>query len=121
MAKFASTAVLDGTLDVISTATEEYVCNGQPATRAAAIAAAAHASAIALTSGDFTKSANGTGRQLTVAAKSITASAAQNNDHVAYCSASALLAVTTLPSVLTTTVGGTINVAAIAHQMPQPT
>jgi hypothetical protein len=94
MAKFAATSVLDAPLDLIATATEMYYCNGQPTDRADAIAKRS-AAAITLSGGDFAKSSSGSNRVLTVAAKSATATASQNTDHVALCSGSALLFVTT--------------------------
>lgn len=97
MAKFASTTVQDAALDVIATATEMYFCNGQPATRAAAISTKCHASAIVMSGGDFAKSGT-TDRVLTAAAKSVTATASQTVDHVALCTATTLLYVTTAPA-----------------------
>ncbi len=111
MSKFASVAALDGSLDIIATATEMYYCNGQPADRAGAIAAKS-AAAIALTGADFVKSTPVAGtRLLTVGAKTATATVAQNTDHIALCSGSQLLYVTTAPA-QTTNIGSPINSSA---------
>jgi hypothetical protein len=108
MAKFAAQAVQDASLDLIATATELYICNGQPATRAAAISQARHAAAIAMVGGDFVKSSASTDRVLTVAAKLATANSTGTVDHVALCTASTLLYVTTAPA-LTATSGQAVN------------
>lgn len=97
MAKFAALAVQDAPLDVIATATELYFCNGQPANRAAAISTKCHAAAIVMAGGDFVKTGS-TDRILTVGAKSVAANASQTVDHVALCSATTLLYVTTAPT-----------------------
>ncbi len=111
MAKFAAVAVQDAPLDVIAAGTEMYFCNGQPADRAAAIASARHAAAITMAGGDFAKSSVSTSRRLTVAAKSVTANSSGNVDHVAICSASALLYATTAPAQSANS-GAAINGAA---------
>lgn len=110
MAKFAAPAVQDAPLDVIATATELYICNGQPADRAAAIAAARHAAAIAMDGADFVKSGS-TDRVLTVAAQSTTANSTGTADHVALCTGSTLLYVTTAGA-LTATSGQPVGCSA---------
>lgn len=95
MAKFAAVTVQDAALDAVAASTEMYFCTGQPATRAAAIASKCHGSAIIMASGDFAKTTSSTDRVLTVAAKVVTATTAQNVDHVALCSGTTLLYVTT--------------------------
>lgn len=110
MAKFVAQAVQDAALDSIALATEMYFCNGQPANRAAAIASRCHAGSITMAPGDFAKSGS-TDRVLTVAAKSVTANASQNVDHVALCSGSTLLYVTTCPA-QTSNSGSAVNAAA---------
>lgn len=97
MAKFASDAVYDGALNVIAAATEMYYCNGQPVSRADAIARQS-APAIAMSGVDFALSTVGGNRRLTVAAKTTTVTVAQLTDHAALCSGSTLLYVTTAPS-----------------------
>ncbi len=118
MAKSAVTAVLDAPLDVIATATEMYPCEGQPTSRADAISKAASA-AIVLDSGDFAKSTQGTARRLTVAAQTATATASRPVDHVALCTGSVLLAVTTSPSQNANN-GSPINIAAFTIDSPLP-
>lgn len=95
MAKFASQAVQDGALDVIATAVEMYICDGQPTDRADAISKARHAAAIVMGAGDFAKTTSGGDRVLTVTGKTVTANSSGNIDHVALCTGSALLYVTT--------------------------
>jgi hypothetical protein len=109
MAKFASQAVQDAPLDVIATATELYITNGQPTDRADAISKARHASAIVMASGDYAKSGT-TDRVLTVTGKSVTANSSGNIDHVALCTASTLLYVTT-GAAQTANSGSSISVA----------
>lgn len=96
MAKSLSTAVLDAPLDAIAAATEMYYCNGEPTSRADAITKRS-ANAITMSGGDFAKSGTTT-RTLTVAAKSATANVSQNTDHIALCTGSALVLVTTAPA-----------------------
>lgn len=111
MAKFQIDAMLDAALSYISSnATEMYVCTSQPADRAAAITAAL-TGAITPT---FTGPANGdtSGRKLTSdqkAGQSITASGTAT--HIALCSGTTLLYVTTCTSQVLTS-GGTVTVPA---------
>lgn len=98
MAKFAALAVRDAPLDLIATATELYICDGQPTDRADAITRKRHASAITMAGGDFAKTGT-TDRVLTVTGKSTTASSSGNVDHVALCTGTTLLYVTTAPAV----------------------
>ena len=95
MAKFASLAVQDAPLDVVATATEMYLCNGQPTDRADAIAKARHAAAITMAGGDYAKTTSTGNRVLTVTGKSVTANSSGNLDHVALCTSTDLLYVTT--------------------------
>jgi hypothetical protein len=95
MAKFASLAVQDAPLDEIATATEMYICDGQPTDRADAISRSRHAAAITMAGGDFSKATSIGDRVLTVATKSVTANSTGTVDHVALCTNSALLYVTT--------------------------
>lgn len=110
MAKFASQAVQDAPLDVIATAVELYICNGQPTDRADAIAKARHAAAIVMAGGDYAKTTAGGNRVLTIAGKSATANSSGNVDHVALCTASTLLYVTT-GTAQTANSGSSITVA----------
>lgn len=110
MAKFASLAVQDAPLDVIATAVEMYICNGQPTDRADAIAKARHAAAITMAGGDYAKTGS-TNRVLTVTGKSVTANSTGTVDHVALCTASALLYVTT-GTAQTANSGSSVSVAS---------
>jgi hypothetical protein len=109
MAKFAAQVVQDAPLDQIAAATEMYICNGQPTTRADAISRSRHASAITMAGGDYVKSGT-TDRVLTVAGKSATANSSGTIDHVALCTASTLLYVTT-GAAQTANSGSSISVA----------
>jgi hypothetical protein len=110
MAKFAADSVYDASLDAIAAATEMYFCNGQPTSRADAITRQS-AAAITLTSGDFAKSTVSGNRVLTVAAKSATATVSQTTDHIALCTGTTLLYVTTAPA-QTTNSGSSVGSAA---------
>jgi len=98
MAKWQIDAMLDAALSYItSNATEMYICDSQPGTRAAAITA----SAIAAVVPTFQAIANGAvdGRKVDVDAKadrSITSS--KTVTHIALCSGTVLLYVTTCTS-----------------------
>lgn len=122
MAKFASDAVLDGTLDIIATATELYICTGasEPADRAAAIAASLIA-AHTLTSGDFSKAAGDTnGRKITVAQQAdLSLTGSGDATHIVLCTGAALLYVTTCTT-QTLTSGGTVTVPAWDVEIAEP-
>jgi hypothetical protein len=111
MAKFQNDAMLDAALAYISSnATELYVCASQPVDRAGAISS----SLIAAATPGFTGPANGdvSGRKLTVnevADESITGTGTAN--HIALCSGSTLLYVTTCGSQALSS-GGTVTVPA---------
>ncbi len=111
MAKWQIDAMLDAALAYISSnATELYVCSSQPATRAAAITAALAGPATP----SFTGPVNGdtSGRKLTVdeeAGMSVIASG--DATHIALCSGSALLYVTTCTTQALTS-GNTVTVPA---------
>ena len=110
MSKNLPTAVLDTPLDAVAAATEMYVCVGQPATRAAAIAASL-CNAIARASGDFSKGAGTpSGRALTVAAKSGACTVAGTGDHVVLCTSSAIVLIDTVVAAKTYSVGDTIQI-----------
>lgn len=110
MAKFITVAGQDAQLDYVAACTEMYFVVGQPATRAAAIAAATTA-AIPLTGADFAKSGAGA-RVLTIAAKSANGSVAGNADHIALCTATELRYATTAP-VQAVNVGALVSSAAL--------
>lgn len=111
MAKWQNDAMLDAALDYISTnATELYVCTGQPTDRANAIALALTGAATPT----FQANADGdvSGRKLEVdevADESITGTGTAT--HIALCSGSALLYVTTSTSQALSS-GGTVTVPA---------
>ena len=112
MGKWQNDAMLDAALDYVSTnATEMYVCTGQPTDRANAIALAL-TGAITPT---FQANADGdtSGRKLAVDAKtgqSITASGTAT--HIALCSGTTLLYVTTCTSQALSSGNGTVDVPA---------
>jgi hypothetical protein len=110
MAKFASQAVQDAPLDVIVTATEMYICNGQPTDRADAIAKARHASAIVMAGGDYAKTTSSGNRVLTVTGKNVVANSTGTVDHLALATSSSLLYVTT-GTAQTANSGSSITVA----------
>lgn len=111
MAKWQIDAMLDAALSYISSnATELYVCTAQPTDRANAISVALTGAATP----SFTGPADGdtSGRKLTVdqeASISITASGTAT--HIALCSGTLLLYVTTCTSQALTS-GGTVTVPA---------
>jgi len=99
MAKWQNDLVLDAALDYIrNNVTQESVCSGQPTTYAEATSSMKLAIKTGLTSGSFTGPANGdtNGRKLTVNQQaSITVDATGDATHVALCSGTVLLYVTT--------------------------
>ena len=109
MAKWQIDAMLDAALNYISTnATEMYVCTAQPATRAAAIstklAGPATPSFQAIANGDAS------GRKLIVDAEpDIAITASGDATHIALCSGTDLLYVTTCTT-QTLGSGGTVTV-----------
>jgi hypothetical protein len=119
MGKFLATIVQDAALDIIANSgTEMYVCAGQPTSRADAITRAG-APAISLSSGDFSKSSSGGARVLTVSGKTTTGDSTKTLDHVAICSGTALLAVTTCPAQPSAS-GVSITIAASTYTIDQP-
>lgn len=111
MAKWQNDAMLDAALSYItSNATEMYVCTTQPADRAGAIANAL-TGAIAPT---FQALADGTpnGRELSVDAKSDQAITGDGDaQHIALCSGTTLLYVTTT-TLQSLSNGGTVSIPA---------
>lgn len=91
MAVQSSDAVLDGTLDIIATADEVYLCAGEQTTRANAITNAL-APAVTLTPGDGNGDfviANGdtSGRKLTLGAQVFAVDTGGTADHIVLCTA----------------------------------
>lgn len=124
MAKFAVDAVLDGSLDVIATATKLIVCSAQPTTYTEANSTYALAD-IVIDSGDFTK-ANGdtSGRKITIGAQSsvlIDTSGTANHIALVRVADSTLLYVTTCTSqALTANGSNTVNVPAWDIEFADP-
>jgi hypothetical protein len=114
MAKLTSDLVLDAACNYIkNNVTEIYVCATQPTTRATAISNAL-ASRTGLSSASFTGPANGdlSGRKITKNAESgISVTANGTGDHVAMCSGTDLIQVTTMTSQVLTS-GNTVNIPA---------
>ncbi len=121
MGKFANSDVLDGSLNIVRTATRMVAVNGQPATYAAADAGRLAEAALAV--GDFALAAGDiSGRKVTVAAKSgLAVIAAGTADHVALLDAasSKLLYVTTCPAQALAS-GGTVSIAAWSVEVGAP-
>jgi len=111
MAKWQNDAMLDAALSYISSnATELYVCTAQPTDRANAIATALTGAATP----SFTGPANGdtSGRKLTVDQEpDISITGNGDATHIALCSGTLLLYVTTCTT-QTLTSGGTVTVPA---------
>ncbi len=124
MAKFAVDAVLDGTLDIIATATKLVVCSAQPTTYTEANSTYALAD-IVIDSGDFTK-ANGdtSGRKITIGAQSsvlIDASGTATHIALVITGSSTLLYGTTCTSqALTANGSNTVNVPAWDIEIADP-
>lgn len=120
MGKILTDAVLDGSLDIIATATEIYLCTSEPADRAAAIAASV-IPAHTLAGGDFTK-ANGdvSGRKITVSAQNgLTADETGTVNHIALCTGSVMRAVTTCTGQAVTS-GNTVNIGSFKAELTDP-
>ncbi len=121
MGKFASTDVLDGSLNIVRAATRMVATNGQPASYAAADSG--RLAEAALASGDFTLAAGDiSGRKVSIAAKSgLAVVAAGTADHVALLDAatSRLLYVTTCPSQALVS-GGTVSIAGWSIEIGAP-
>jgi hypothetical protein len=101
MAKSASTAVLDGSLDIIATGTKLVACSAQPTTYTEANSTF-FLGGVVISGSDFTKAAGTTnGRKITVAQKTgVTVTNSGTATHVAIIvtGSSALLYVTTATS-----------------------
>jgi len=100
-----------------SNGTEVYLCTSEPADRAAAISSAV-ASKTDLTSGDYVL-ADGTtnGRKLTANAQTgLTASGTGTATHMAWCSGTTLLVVTTVTSQAVSS-GNSVSLPAISDEI----
>jgi len=121
MPKFASTDVINGSLNIVASATRMVALNGQPASYAAANSG--KLVQVDLVSGDFTLAAGDiSGRKVSIAAKAGLAVIAPGTaDHVALLdvAGSRLLYVTTCPSQALVT-GGLISIAGWAVEIGAP-
>ncbi|TLP68239.1 hypothetical protein FEA48_30770 [Pseudomonas nitroreducens] len=118
MAKKCASSVLDAALDKIATATKMLLLPSEPTDLAAATAA--KLGELALSSGDFTKAAGDvSGRKVTVATKTVPASAAGTVTHLALVSSTELLYVTTTASTAVTS-GANVGVDAWAAEIRAP-
>ncbi len=124
MAKFAVDAVLDGSLDVIATATKLIVCSAQPTTYTEANATYALADVV-IDGTDFTK-ANGdtSGRKVTIGAQTgvlIDTSGTATHVALVITGSSTLLYGTTCTSqALTANGSNTVNVPAWDIEIADP-
>lgn len=122
MAKYVADEIMDNGLNYWKTnGTEVYLCTSEPADRAAAISTAV-ASKTDLTSGDYTLADGAvSGRKLTANAQAgVTASATGTATHMAWCSGTTLLVVTTVTSQLVTS-GNPVNLPAISDELADVT
>ena len=123
MAKYANDDVMDGSLDVIATATTMHVNTSQPATRAAAISSSL--ADVTLTAGDGNGDytiANGdvSGRKITVAEQvDVPIDVTGTATHVSLIDGTRLLLVTTCTSQGLTS-GGTVTVGAFDDEISDP-
>jgi hypothetical protein len=121
MAKFVNSAVLDGALGVVATATRMVAVNGQPASYAAADTGKLAEAVLA--PGDFALAAGDiSGRKVSVAAKpGLSVVAAGTADHIALLdpATSALLYVTTCPA-QSLPAGGTVSIGTWSVEIESP-
>jgi len=120
MAKAVPDNTMDAQLDYIALSDEMYVCSSEPATRAAAIAAAL--ADVAMAGGDFAKANDTSGRKVTMAAKSaVPIDTGGTATHIALCKLSdtSLRLVTTCTSQVLTG-GGTVDFPAWKHNLQDP-
>jgi len=121
MAKWQNDTVLDQALNyILNNVTQMAVCNAQPATYAEATATYKLALKTGLTSGSFTGPADATpnGRKVTVNQQAgVAVDSSGTATHVALCSGSVLLLVTTCTSQSLTS-GNTVTIPAWAFTLP---
>lgn len=122
MAKSATDAVLDGTLDIIATGTLLTVCNAEPTTYTEA-ATTYKLADVVIDGTDFTK-ANGdtNGRKITIAQQSaVPIDTTGTATHVAISTTSgSLLRVVTTCTSQSLTSGGTVTVPAFDFEISDP-
>jgi hypothetical protein len=115
MSKWQNDIVLDASCDYIkNNATQEAICSAQPTTYAEATSTMKLALKTGLTSGSFTGPTNGdvSGRKITTNAQSgVTVDLGGSATHVALCSGTVLLYVSTITSQVVTA-GNTCNIPA---------
>jgi hypothetical protein len=124
MGKLVDDTVLDGALNILKNGvTQLCVCSTQPTNYTEATATYKLAIKTGLTSGSFTGPSNGdtNGRKIQVNAQSsLTVDTGGNAQHIALCSGSVLLYVTTCtPQALTG--GNTVSVPAWDIEIADPT
>jgi hypothetical protein len=123
MGKLVDDSVLDGALNIVKNgATQLSVCNAQPTTYTQATVTYKLALKTGLTSGSFTGPANGdtSGRKLIVNQQAtIAVDASGDATHIAICSGSVLLYVTTCTT-QTLTSGNTVTVPAWDIEIADP-
>jgi len=120
MGKKVDDTVLDGTLDIIATATEIYICTAEPTDRANADTLSLIA-AHTLIGGDFVNADDTSGRKVTIAEQADLAVDADGTaTHVALCSATLLLLVTTCDSQGLSS-GGTVTIPTFKYNSTDPT
>ena len=121
MGKFASTDVLDGSLNIVRSATRMVAVSGEPASYAAAFAG--RLTEAVLTVGDFTLAAGDiSGRKVNIAAKGgLSVLAAGTADHIALIdvAGSRLLYVTTCPA-QALVLGGAVSIAGWSVEIAAP-
>jgi hypothetical protein len=121
MAKKAGITTLDGTLDVIALHTAIHICVAEPANYAD-IAAQSRGSAV-LAGGDFTKgNATPTGREITVAGKTITATGVTGTEqitHVVMEDGSSNFDVTTTTAAFDVVEAQQVNLPSFKATMPE--
>jgi hypothetical protein len=124
MAKYAHSDVLDGGLTAIKTAaTKMLLISGYTAGDSYATVVAAKLAEATMASGDFTIAADGSGRKVTSATKSATASASSPtpNLHIAFTDGAAkVLWVTDETTDQAITSGNTVNFPALTYSSAQP-
>jgi hypothetical protein len=124
MAKSVANAVLDAALNYLSAnVTQECLCSSEPTTYAQATTTYKLGIKTGLTSGSFTGPADGTvsGRKITVNQESaIDVDSSGTATHVALCSGSVLLYVTTITSQVVTA-GNTVTIQDWSIELLDPT
>ena len=120
VAKSVHDNVLDGAFNVLQASTLMIACSAQPTTRGEAVTTFALAD-VAMTSVDFVKADDTSGRKVTMAAKSgITIDNSGTATHIALVDAANLLYVTTCTA-LALTAGNTVNFPTWKINIQDPT